>query len=304
MGTIDLGRSSCDPDKARGFASAATASRRETRAMSSPTVTLRLAAATLTAFLTLATDVMADTITAVAARDNTLYQTTDGSLSNGAGIYLFAGRTAQLESLSRRRALLYFNLAGLIPPGSTVDSATLSLHMSRSISASELVGVHRVSASWGEGVSDAPGEEGTGGASATDDATWLHTRFDTETWSTPGGDFTAIASAMLNVVGLGPYSWPSTQAMIGDVQSWVDDPSANFGWALVGYEGAVATAKRFDSRENSIAENRPMLTVEFTPPPNVPAASTFSLAILAACMVIAAASMAKKQSMRGAASKG
>jgi hypothetical protein len=45
--------------------------------------------------------------------------------------------------------------------------------------------------------------------------------------------------------------------MAADIQAWLDNPSSNFGWVLLGKEGAEATAKRFDSRENEAPENRP-----------------------------------------------
>jgi hypothetical protein len=54
--------------------------------------------------------------------------------------------------------------------------------------------------------------------------------------------------------------------MVADVQGWLDDPSSNFGWLLVGNEGENGTAKRFDSKENPVAERSPSLTIEFTLP--------------------------------------
>ena len=107
---------------------------------------------------------------------------------------------------------------------------------------------------------------------------------------------------LLSVVGIGFYSWPSTQAMIGDVQTWVDNPGSNYGWILVGFEDAASTAKRFESRENAIAANRPKLTIKFTPP-DVPAASDIWIAVLAAGMIITVATIANKRAMDGTASK-
>ena len=60
----------------------------------------------------------ADTATLVASRDNTLYESSTGSLSNGSGTYLFAGRTDVSSEL--RRGLLYFDLSS-IPAGSNVE---------------------------------------------------------------------------------------------------------------------------------------------------------------------------------------
>jgi hypothetical protein len=54
--------------------------------------------------------------------------------------------------------------------------------------------------------------------------------------------------------------------MVTDVQGWLDEPSSNFGWLLVGNEGENGTAKRFDSKENPRDERSPSLTIEFTLP--------------------------------------
>jgi hypothetical protein len=45
----------------------------------------------------------------------------------------------------------------------------------------------------------------------------------------------------------------------------VDEPSANVGWVLVGDEASVGSMKWFATRENSVAEQHPVLTVEYTP---------------------------------------
>ena len=37
--------------------------------------------------------------------------------------------------------------------------------------------------------------------------------------------------------------------MLADVQKWLDDPSSNFGWLLLGDETKSRTTKRFDSSE-------------------------------------------------------
>jgi hypothetical protein len=52
--------------------------------------------------------------------------------------------------------------------------------------------------------------------------------------------------------------------MIADVQDWLDNPQSNHGWLLRCNETDDSTAKRFDSRENFITTNRPVLSVEYT----------------------------------------
>src|SRR5687768_13508381 len=71
--------------------------------------------------------VAARTIVLAPSKDNTLYRTTDGSLSNGAGIHLFAGATLSREP---RRALLAFDLTQ-IPPGSEITRVVLTLQVTK-----------------------------------------------------------------------------------------------------------------------------------------------------------------------------
>ena len=196
-----------------------------------------------------------------ASKDNTLYESSKGELSNGAGMHFFAGNTLGAE---RRRGLLAFDVASAIPAGSTIDSVTLTLHMSRSISGAQDVSLHPVAMDWGESFSDAAGQEGGGVFAELGDATWTESILGTSSWSTIGGDFGPL-SASTPVAGEGHYNW-SSAAMALDVQSWLDDPGNNFGWLLLGNEATAATAKRFDTRENPIAEFRPELSVEFTIP--------------------------------------
>jgi len=208
----------------------------------------------------------ADVIELQASKDNTLYQSSTGALSNGAGSYFFAGTNA---GGSIRRGLIEFDIAGSIPAGSTINSVSLVLSMSRTIAGPQPVSLHRVTREWGEGTSDAGGQEG-GGTVATDgDATWLHAVYDSGggsiLWTSAGGDFDPVASASEIVNLPGTYTWTSA-GMASDVQGWLDDDASNHGWALVGEEESSVTAKRFDSRENLMEANRPKLIVDFTPP--------------------------------------
>ncbi|MEM8997727.1 MAG: DNRLRE domain-containing protein, partial [Acidobacteriota bacterium] len=160
-----------------------------------------------------------------AARDNSLYEDGTGALSNGAGDYIFAGRTAPQNNELLRRAVLAFDVADVLPVGATIVSAELELTMSMSIVGETDVTIHRLTSDWGEGSSDAPGQEGAGTASTSGDATWIHTFFNTDQWTTAGGDFVAMASATAPVAGNGRYTWGSTAEMVADVQAWVDGPA-------------------------------------------------------------------------------
>ena len=61
-------------------------------------------------------EAMGTLVSLAPSQDNTLYETEDGSLSNGAGDYMFAGRTAQ-DSDYLRRAVMAFDIAGNVPAG-------------------------------------------------------------------------------------------------------------------------------------------------------------------------------------------
>jgi hypothetical protein len=137
--------------------------------------------------------------------------------------------------------------------------------MSKTITGDVDVSLHKYVSEWGEGNSDAVGDEGAGTAAAPGDATWLHTFHNSELWAAPGGDFVADASATSTVGGIGPYQWSST-TMAADLQSCLADGAGSCGWLVMGDESQNATAKRFGTRENGTEANRPALTVEFIMP--------------------------------------
>lgn len=204
-----------------------------------------------------------------AFKDNTLFESAFGNLSNGAGIGLYSGRTGQPTN-NLRRALIAFDVAGSVPPGSTILTAELRLQLDQSTTSNDPYSLHVVTSDWGEGTSDSGvgpglGGGGGGGAFATPgDATWLHTFFNTATWTTAGGDFNPTASATTNVsLPLGRKTWSSAQ-MVSDVQSWLDSGN-NFGWLLKNPETVGSGAKRFNSREHPDVATRPILIVTYTP---------------------------------------
>lgn len=225
---------------------------------------------------------LADMVEIGAMKDNTLYEDATGAQSNGSGEHFFAGRTALGEI---RRGLIAFDVAGAVPAGATIDNVALTLNMSRTIVGVEPVSLHRALADWGEGASDAPGQEGIGALPETGDATWLHTFFPSDFWISPGGDFDPVASASQDVDGNGPYTWTSA-TMIAEVQGWLDDPTVNFGWVVGGDESGGPTAKRFDTKENAVVLLRPVLTIEFTPEPDVPATSGIGLVVTASLLLV------------------
>lgn len=206
-----------------------------------------------------------DVVTVGAMKDTTLYEFPTGDLGNGQGSYMFAGRTGQAE-FSIRRALLAFDIASMVPAGSTITGATLRLHMSKTPTGGSMQFLHRTLANWGEGASNDGGEEGNGAGAQLGDATWLHTFYTDSFWANEGGDFSALPSAGTLVGGVGFYTW-SSAGLISDVQGWLDNPSSNFGWTILGDESQTRTTKRYDTSQNSITSRRPTLTITFIPSP-------------------------------------
>ena len=206
------------------------------------------------------------TIEIEASKDNTLIQDASGSLSNGSGDYLFVGKSNQGVI---KRGLVYFDIAGNIPEGSTINSAALHMTLSKTTSVAQGVGLHLVQHDWGEGASVAPAEEGKGAAAEPGDATWLYAYYDTTLWETEGGDFEPDATAELSIGSAGDYTWGPDDDLTADVQHWVNDPASNHGWLLMGNETDAHTSKRFNSRDNSDAGTRPVLEVTYSGPEGI-----------------------------------
>ncbi len=211
---------------------------------------------------------LGDTIEIGAIKDNTLFESSTGSLSNGKGPYMFAGRTNQNRI---RRALAAFDVAAAVPAGATITGVELSLYCSASVSGDMAASLHRVVADWGEGTSNSGDPGGQGAASTTGDATWIHRFYNTATWAAPGGDFTSAASASTLVASTGTYTW-SGGGMVGDVQAWLDNPGAAFGWLVRVNESVSGSAKRFNTRESGAPEDQPRLRIDYVPIPAPPAA--------------------------------
>lgn len=214
-------------------------------------------------------ETITQTVVITAARDNTLYQSETGAVSNGAGEHFFVGQT---QNGQLRRGVMAFDLTEAVPTNATIVSATLSLNMSKTSGGETAVSLHTTQQDWGEGSSNADGQEGAGAAAAAGDATWLHTFFNSSSWNQPGGDFDEIPLATTMVGGNGRYQWQSVE-LTDAVLSWYTNPLDNFGLMLIGNEDTPSSAKRFDTRENSNPNNLPTLTITYTIP--APAATLY-----------------------------
>lgn len=216
----------------------------------------------------------AEIITIGANRDNTLFEDETGTLSNGAGISIFAGTTARH---GLRRGLLSFKMQDYIPEGAIITRAELTLYCDRGHGANTMMGMHAATASWGEGLSFTG--LGAGTQAERGDATWTNRFYEIgPNWTNPGGDFVENASSIIAVSGaFRSYTWGGA-GMVADVQRWVDDPSSNFGWLLKAEnETTLGQAKRFISREGDPEGRRPRLLIEYTV---VPTPASFAVAIM------------------------
>jgi spore coat protein A len=196
--------------------------------------------------------------------DNTLAEELPDN-SSGECDSIFSGNT---DVLAARRALMQFDIAGTILPGSIINSVNLTMTITRGgNNANGDFSLHRVTTAWGEGTNTCGVRGGGQGEPAVNGATtWNSAAHNQTLWNTPGGDYITTASASISVVGANTPIWDSTApgnaALVSDVQSWLDGTLPNNGWILIGDEITQNTTRRFGSSENAAA---PVLTVDYTP---------------------------------------
>jgi hypothetical protein len=207
-------------------------------------------------------NVVPGTVSIGTSKDNSIYEETVTN-SYGAGQYLVAGMT---NAGFRNRALMAFNIAGNVPAGATITNASLQLSVTLTSGASgpQSHFLHRLLQDWGEGTSTSNSQPGQGVPATTGDATWLKTFFPSSDWTIAGGNFNGSPSASTIVHDPALYTW-SSAGMIADIQSWLDNPSSNFGWLLKSDETGNRQAKRYGSKENVISSNKPVLTINYGP---------------------------------------
>lgn len=199
-------------------------------------------------------------------KDNVIYEDESGNLSNALGPNLHAGENGGGGGNLELRSLITFDISA-IPAGSTVNQVSLRLigNSNRGTSITVDTSLHRILANWGEGSSvPSNGGGGSGGTSTEGDATWIHRFSTTPLWETPGGDFSAQASASLEVTENNLYTY-SSLGLVSDVQGFVDGTFDNFGWILIAEDGG--RAKRFGSGDHPDEIFRPELVVDYRPVP-------------------------------------
>jgi len=196
--------------------------------------------------------------------------------NTGAQPFVMAATT---QNFTRNHGLFQFDVAGQLPAGATVTSASVAFEVTRQpVDGYDIghFGLYRMLVSWGEGTREAESvfSPGLGAPAQLGEATWNHRFAGTaQTWAAPGGlagtDYVAVPSSQeyVYVTFFSPYVFLSSEMMVSDVQLWLDHPQANFGWMLnVEDEGPNFTARRFASREAG-NELSPRLIIEYTPVP-------------------------------------
>jgi hypothetical protein len=207
---------------------------------------------------------LADVVDLTPSQWGTILQVTGSApslqLSNGLGD-IYVGRTNQdgqgPATISIRRGLVEFNVANYIPAGATITSVSMSMLDIRGLNGAPTISLHCVTQAWTQGTSYFPG--GSGAPSTTGDVTWYYSSYNASNpskstpWTTPGGSFSSTVSGSAvdsDTNGTEELvTWNSTQQMVADVQSWLNNPSTNYGWLLQGDEAEGQTAKRYESAE-------------------------------------------------------
>ena len=191
-------------------------------------------------------------------RDATIYE--EGSLSNGAGQHIFVGLTKQNNL---RRTLIEFDLSG-IPTDATITYVNFQIVISKTPFDRENadVSLHRLTQDWGEGEVDGAGEEGRGENAADGDATWEANFLGTSVWNSEGGDFVEDASTTARAGGTDSPVIFDGEGLIADIQSWLENPDSNHGWAIV----SEGQAKRYHSSNGGDEpDQKPRLIVRYMP---------------------------------------
>jgi len=199
--------------------------------------------------------------------DNTLYENA-ADTSNGAGYVMIAGLDGRRQI---RRGLIHIDLSS-IPAGSRIDSVQVRLTTVTFNGTTVTVGLHRALSRWGEGTSAAncdviPCADPTFGAPATPgDATWFKRLWPDTLWTNPGGDYVANASSSTTVAGTAfwTWRWRTSATIVSDVQGWLDDPSSNYGWVIIGDESSTGTHKWFGTHEMPQEDFRPEIVIHYS----------------------------------------
>ena len=160
------------------------------------------------------------------------------------------GTTINIDDSNHRHIVLKFgNIFGTgsnqIPTGSTINSASLTLEITNTTNVNPTV--YQLIESWVEG-----------------EVTW-NSGSAANAWTTPGADSTGsrkeISDGDFPMTVLGSH----TMSVVNSVQNW-SDGELNEGWL---FEGNSNNNCNFKSSDNATAGDRPLLAINYTPPPSM-----------------------------------
>jgi hypothetical protein len=187
-----------------------------------------------------------DSVKITPTKDNSIFSE-GNNLSDGAGLFIYVGRTNNSAAVQVRRALIRFDVSS-VPINAQIQSVKLTLTTLKAAGSTPTphnFTLHKSLSNWGEGTSNG---NGAGAIATTNDATWQNTFYPSLNWTTNGGDFVNTASA--TAVGiLNEFTEWSSADMVNDVNAWISNSSTNFGWIIKGQEDIKGSAKAFSSRE-------------------------------------------------------
>ena len=189
-------------------------------------------------------------------QDNSIYSDSTAN-SNGIG-ELFCGQTC---TGANSRALIQFDLTGL-SCSATVTSVTVTFDVdfTSPTSTANNYTLRPLLTEWGEGNSFG---SGTGAPALFPDATWIDAKTGTNSWTTPGGDFGSVSATKTFTAGTGLQTFTSTASLVSVVQGWINNPSSNKGWILIGDESLNCSSRRIGSRDFG---NAPVIEITYTIP--------------------------------------
>ncbi|MEQ1633287.1 MAG: DNRLRE domain-containing protein, partial [Planctomycetota bacterium] len=189
------------------------------------------------------------------------YQDATGQLTNDAGQNLFLGKNGFGEI---RRSLLKFDTSAL-PASALVVEARMQVSVLQSVMIDLApTSLHRVTAAWTEGLTNAGNPGGQGIQATTGDTTWIYREYTSVRWTNPGGDFDPTPLATAGISFTGTFSIGPSATMNAEVQSWLAG-NPNHGFLLRTDELTVQDARRIGSRQNANANLRPRLVVTYVP---------------------------------------
>jgi len=165
------------------------------------------------------------------------------------------------------RVLLRFSLAD-VPVNATITAASLRLVLIPTPTSAANFDLHRLLVDWGEGTgSVAPPFASTAN---DNEATWNARFHPSILWSTAGGeadsDYVSTPSATASLPSGASTNTFTSDDLVSDVQFWLANPGANFGWMLIAAGEPAGTGKRIGSRDDLNPNVHPVLVVQYTVP--------------------------------------